>query len=467
MEFKLKKIKLVVFDFDGVFTDGKCYFDTHNNVLKYYNVKDGMGLSILKKNNIKFGVISSYKTNKNVLFNDLKIDQAISDHLEFDFVYVGNKKNKLDVLNEWMKELGINYENIAYLGDDINDIPIMKIINFSGCPNDATQECKNIVDYCCNKKGGDGCVREFIDVILGRQKYDVLQEIRREFNHQIENFDFNYITTLVKLINEKNGVYFSGVGKSETIAHHCCNLLKSINVNAHFLHPINALHGDIGSIKENDMIILFSKSGNTIELLNIIPPLKNKKCYIVGVCCDDNSKFLKLCDLVIKLPFNNEISGNINKIPTNSFMSQLIFCNIVVSEIKKNITLDQYYENHPFGNIGNSMKKIKDCVFFDFPKIMVTDEILLINVLLEMTKYKFGCCFFINEKNELLGILTDGDIRRLLTHDINKKILTINDINKNYYHEKNIEKYISECKKYNYIPIIIKEKLYGVVSLIN
>lgn len=65
------KIKLVIFDFDGVFTDNKCYFDTNSNIKKYYNIKDGMGLKILKDNKIKTGLISSYSTDKNILLNDI------------------------------------------------------------------------------------------------------------------------------------------------------------------------------------------------------------------------------------------------------------------------------------------------------------------------------------------------------------------------------------------------------------
>jgi len=82
-----------------------------------------------------------------------------------------------------------------------------------------------------------------------------------------------------------------------------------------------------------------------------------------------------------------------------------------------------------------------------------------------MTKYKIGCCFFLNQINELIGILTDGDIRRLLLEDENKKIININDINKNYYYETNLEKFIYECKKCNYIPILDNSNiLIGIIN---
>jgi arabinose-5-phosphate isomerase len=119
------------------------------------------------------------------------------------------------------------------------------------------------------------------------------------------------------------------------------------------------------------------------------------------------------------LPFNKEISGKINKIPTNSCMSQLIFSNILVSLLKRNINLDEYIINHSAGNIGNDLLKIKDVLITKFPKILLEKEVKITKVLIEMTKYKIGCCFFVNKKDKLLGIMTDGDLRRLL---ITKKI---------------------------------------------
>ena len=464
-------IKLVVFDFDGVFTDGKCYFDSNNNILKYYNIKDGMAIGSLKKNYIKCGLISSYNTKKNIILYE-KENLEIIDHLKFDYKFVG-VGSKLLILNEWMKELNISYDEIAYIGDDINDIEILERVKFSACPNDASIECKDIVDYVCKNKGGEACVREFADIILSDndkiKKKDIIQEMKKEAIYQLnyfnENLDeINDITKLISESSKEKNIYMTGIGKSENIANHFCSLLKSISINCFSLNAINALHGDVGTLRENDIIFLFSKSGNTSELLQLIPFLKERKVYTIGICCDDNSKFSEICDQTIKLPFNNEIEGEINKIPTNSYMSQLFFSNIIVSLLKKRIDINQYKNNHPSGNIGNNLKKINDCIIFKFPKLLMLDELKLHDVLLEMTKYKIGCCFFINEVDELIGILTDGDVRRLILDDENLKIININHINKNYYYETDTEKFIFECRKSNYIPIIVDKKLYGIIN---
>ena len=260
-------------------------------------------------------------------------------------------------------------------------------------------------------------------------------------------------------------IYFCGVGKSGNIAKHCCDLLKCISFPSFYLDVLNSTHGDIGTLTNKDIILMFSNSGNTIEIINIIPILKNIGTKTVGICCKEESEFKELCDLNIILPFKNEITGKIDKIPTNSCMSQLTFCNILVSSLKNNISLDKYKENHLSGNIGNNLLKVKDVLITEYPKIILKKEIKLLEALIAMTKFQIGCCFFVDNNDKLLGILTDGDIRRLFitNKEINKIIL--DDINYNFYFETNLNKFLSEVnKKFNIIPIIINDKIVGIIS---
>ena len=461
----MKNINLVVFDFDGVFTDGKCYFDSKSSIKKYYNIKDGMGLKILKDNGIKTGLISSYSTDKNILLNELSVNEAIISHLNFDLKYIGKEK-KNNILNDWIKELNIGYENIAYIGDDINDIELLKLVNFSACPSDAVEECKQVVDYICERNGGDGCVREFVELIINNNydKQNIIQEIKKEVNFQIDNLDIKKITPIIEKIGSCEGIiYTTGIGKSENIAYHLSDLLKSISIKSFFLNSTNSTHGDIGCIGSNDIIIMFSKSGKTRELIEIIHFLKQRNCYIIGICNDTSNSFARECDYNLILPFGEEICGEINKIPSNSFMSHLLFVNIIVGELKKNITINEYKQNHPNGSIGTQLKKISDCIIVDFPKIILKNCVKLHDILLEMTKYKIGCCFFVDEDNELIGILTDGDIRRLLLNNENLKEISIDVINKTFYYEENLNKYMFDCKKYNYVPILNNNQIIGLI----
>tara|TARA_B100001175_G_C18966801_1_gene383269 strand:- start:14 stop:493 length:480 start_codon:yes stop_codon:yes gene_type:complete len=150
-------IKLVVFDFDGVFTDGKIIFDNEGNALKHYNVKDGMGIVNLFKSNINVGVISGWKENNS--------QKAILKHLKIERVSLGSN-NKLDILKKWCKELNIELSEVAYMGDDLNDLELMNNVNFTGCPNDAVNEVKKISKFISTKTGGNGAIREFSDFII-------------------------------------------------------------------------------------------------------------------------------------------------------------------------------------------------------------------------------------------------------------------------------------------------------------
>lgn len=452
-------IKLVIFDYDGVFSNGNILFNENNEILKSYNIKDGKGLSILKKNNIKIGLLSNFNTNKKLKFNEISVEN-FKEHLNFDYFYIGSK-NKLEILNLWKSELNIDYNEIAYIGDDSNDIELLEKVGLSACPNDAIEDCKKIVDIICKNDGGQCCVREFCEIIVNKKENNIIKEIKNEFLYQIRNFNIEEINNLAKLINDCNGnIYFCGVGKSGNIAKHCCDLLKCISIKAFYFDLLNSTHGDIGTLKNNDIILMFSNSGNTIELVNLIPLFKEIGIKVIGICCNKDSKFNKYCDNIIVTPYQEEISGVIDKIPTNSFMSHLLFSNILVSLLKNRIDLNSYRQNHLAGNIGKNLLKVKDVLINDFPKIVFEKEILLHEVLLKMTQYKIGCCFFINNNNELIGLLTDGDIRRLFISNENKKFIILEDINKNYFYITNKNEFIYNIKKkYTCIPVLENNKI--------
>jgi YrbI family 3-deoxy-D-manno-octulosonate 8-phosphate phosphatase len=155
-------IKLVIFDFDGVFTDGKFYFNNNNTgVSKCYNAKDSYALKILNKNDIKCGIITNDKI--------VSIKNAPHIFNRLDKVSIGSDKSKISILNTWLQEYGFSYQEVAYIGDDLSDIEILKKIGFSCCPNNAVEEVKDVSQYICKNKGGDGAVREFVDLIIKKK----------------------------------------------------------------------------------------------------------------------------------------------------------------------------------------------------------------------------------------------------------------------------------------------------------
>lgn len=150
------KIKFVAFDLDGVFTDGKIYVDDQKQ-LKCYNGKDSYGLKLLGDKNIKTGLITAHDTPL------LKNMEHIYPRM--DYISSGNY-NKKEVLDGWKDQLNLEYNEIAYIGDDLPDKEILEIVGFSACPNDAHISIKNIVKFISRQKGGNGAVREFIDYII-------------------------------------------------------------------------------------------------------------------------------------------------------------------------------------------------------------------------------------------------------------------------------------------------------------
>ena len=151
-------IKFVVLDFDGVFTSGRVFINNEGTILKHYNAKDGHGMKLLRDKGLEIGVISGYEKNDSQL--------NIIKHLNIKYFSLGTNE-KLNVLKKWCDELNINMETeVAYMGDDINDIELMNNVKLKGCPIDSHEKCLKIADFISKKKGGDGCVREFIEYII-------------------------------------------------------------------------------------------------------------------------------------------------------------------------------------------------------------------------------------------------------------------------------------------------------------
>ena len=294
---------------------------------------------------------------------------------------------------------------------------------------------------------------------------NLINQTKIELNYQLDNINHQNLIYVLSKITEKNIIYISGVGKSESIAIHISSILKSIGVKCFHLNILNSLHGDIGTIEENDLLILLSKSGNTEEIISKINNFKLKKCFILGITMNINSKFKNLCDETIVLPFKTELKLVNDKIPTNSCISFLNFFNIISSLLTSHITMNEYAINHSSGTIGNSLKRIKDIVQYEFPKIYFTENIKINTICLEMTKYSIGCAFFVNKNEELIGIITDGDIRRLIARENDINLLNYNYINTSYIFETDTNKFIKDINiNLKYIPVLHHKKLIGIID---
>ena len=151
-----KNIKLVAFDVDGVMTDGSLTFTEDGKEIKTYNAKDGLGIVMLNK----AGVITSIITARNN--NTVKVRAEI---LEIKELHMG-QKYKVPALENIMKKYNLNYDEVAYMGDDLPDICVLERVGLKCCPQDAVNEVKKVCNYIAPSGGGKGAVRELCDLIL-------------------------------------------------------------------------------------------------------------------------------------------------------------------------------------------------------------------------------------------------------------------------------------------------------------
>ena len=152
---KCKKIKILLSDVDGVLTDGGMYYSDKGEMLKKFNTKDGMGVEILSQYGIKTILITREKSN---------ISKKRADKIKADII-LGSKKKELE-LPEILKKYKVKPDQVAYIGDDINDLSIIKLVGFSATPIDGIELVKQTVDYVCQSKGGDAVLREVADLLL-------------------------------------------------------------------------------------------------------------------------------------------------------------------------------------------------------------------------------------------------------------------------------------------------------------
>lgn len=156
----LNELKIVLTDCDGVLTDGGMYYYNNGVEGKKFNTRDGMAMKILKANGIKTGIITGENT---------KIVENRANKLKIDYLYMG-VKNKYQILLEICEKENITPNNTAYIGDDINDLEILKNVGFSACPNDAMEEVKKICNFVSSKDGGKGVVRDVIERYLSENE---------------------------------------------------------------------------------------------------------------------------------------------------------------------------------------------------------------------------------------------------------------------------------------------------------
>ena len=237
---------------------------------------------------------------------------------------------------------------------------------------------------------------------------------------------------ILNLISKTNGnIILSGVGKSGHIARKIASTLTSTGTPSYFIHPTEASHGDLGSIKKRDILCLLSKSGNSKELLDLLYFAKKNNIKSILISGNQKSKLAQISLYNLIIP-NIKEAGKNNIAPTTSTTMMLALGDAIalsLSEYKK-FSKDRFGEFHPGGNIGAKFIRVQDIMHNKKNIPLTSENSNMKDVIVKITNKNFGCIGVLNQSKFLVGVITDGDLRRHMKDNLlNKKARDV--MNKN------------------------------------
>jgi arabinose-5-phosphate isomerase len=263
---------------------------------------------------------------------------------------------------------------------------------------------------------------------------------------------------VVDLLNNSEQIVLTGVGKSGYIGKKINATMLSYGLPTIFLDPVEALHGDLGLVKDGSTVILLSKSGTTDELINLYPYLKSRNCKLVSIVGNSKSFLAQNSDFFLDVTVEKE-SCPFNLAPTNSTTVTLVMGDALAIALvkKKGLRPRDFSINHPSGQLGrNTILKVKDVMSSDDKLPIIDSNSNLNDAIIEITKKNLGCVL---TKDDGLGLLTDGDIRRILQRKLDINSTIVKDVMTKDPITINQEKYLGEA-------LSLMEKRTSQISLL-
>lgn len=284
-----------------------------------------------------------------------------------------------------------------------------------------------------------------------------------------DNMPADFSKLINHILSMKGRVIMIGIGKSSYIAKKIAASLASTGTPAFFIHPSEASHGDLGMITKDDMVIFLSNSGETKELLDSIDYCKSYGIKIASITMNENSTLAKNSDFLLNIPKQKETSSI--AAPTTSALMTLSIGDAIVTTLhdSKNFSQDDFRIFHPGGKIGANLLKVSDIMRSgnEIPLIYIDDNVT--NAIITMTEKCLGCVLVIKDNNKILGIITDGDLRRNMQDNLS--VLSIKDlmneaptsISKDILAKEALE--IMNKKSITTLPVIDNCELVGVIHI--
>ena len=259
------------------------------------------------------------------------------------------------------------------------------------------------------------------DIASAKRTIDREVEALRMMENQ---FDENLTKALDMIQETKGRIIVTGMGKSGHIARKIAATLASTGTPSFFVHPAEASHGDLGMVTNDDKIIAISNGGESRELSDILLYAKRYGIPLIAITKNPESTLGKAGDIVLKLPDDGEACP-LGLAPTSSTTATLVLGDVLAIALmeRKGFTKTDYKQRHPGGKLGAILKKVSDLMHKGDDMPIVNEDTSMQEALLVMTSKMLGCVGIVDNDGKLVGIITDGDLRRWLTSDVlNKKV---------------------------------------------
>jgi arabinose-5-phosphate isomerase len=287
-----------------------------------------------------------------------------------------------------------------------------------------------------------------------------------------DSINENFEKAVLKIFQSKGRLAVSGIGKSAIIAQKIVASLNSTGTPSVFLHAADAIHGDIGMVQPEDVVMLLSKSGDSPEIKVLVPLIKNFGNSLIAICGNMQSYLAKCADIVLNTTVNKEASPY-NLAPTSSTTAQLVMGDalcVCLMELR-GFNPDDFAKFHPGGTLGKKLYLRVAELAVNNEKPAVKKESLLKNVIIEITKKRLGVTVVMDNEENIVGIITDGDLRRMLENDLYHPQAKAEDIMT--IHPKTIDSQslavhaLEVMRNYNITQLIVTEKgkYYGIIHL--
>lgn len=255
-------------------------------------------------------------------------------------------------------------------------------------------------------------------LLLLQTAKQVIKTEQKAISRLLDSIDESFIDACELLINCRGKIVITAIGKSGHIGGKLAASFSSLGSPAIFMHAAEALHGDIGMITKDDVVILLSYSGSSHELLNLLPSLKNLNIPLIAITGNDNSPIAKAANLHLPI-FIDEEACHLNLAPTASTTATLVLgdaLTIAVTKAKQ-ITKEDFARAHPGGNLGRKLLlKVSDIMATGDKLAIATKDTDLTEALITMTNKGLGMLAIVNNNignnQDIIGIFTDGDLRR-------------------------------------------------------